>query len=133
MKINVDSIPQDGLDVRETIDSHGMSLEEHGVNFIDPIDAHAHLTKSGSEVFAEVELHANVEYTCAKCLAKYESVFQKEFSANYQVNPGDVLDIDEDIRQEIIVGSPMKAVCREGCKGLCPNCGQNLNIAQCEC
>ncbi|MBU1147145.1 MAG: DUF177 domain-containing protein, partial [Candidatus Omnitrophica bacterium] len=59
--------------------------------------------------------------------------FKKSFSVNYEVNPGDILEIDDDIRQEIILDSPMKVVCRPDCKGLCPNCGQNLNVGKCEC
>jgi uncharacterized protein len=37
------------------------------------------------------------------------------------------------VREEIILSIPMKAVCSETCKGLCPECGQNLNEGQCDC
>lgn len=44
-----------------------------------------------------------------------------------------VLDFDDDIREAVCLAVPMKPLCREECQGLCPECGQNLNIARCEC
>ena len=35
---------------------------------------------------------------------------------------------------ELVAGAlPLKAICREDCKGLCPHCGLNLNVEQCSC
>lgn len=135
MKINVDNIPEEGLDLAEKLDSARMSLDVdlQGVSFIESIDAKAMVRKSGAEVFIEVSLESPVEYTCSRCLAKFRDVFKKAFNVNYEVKPGDVLEVDEDIRQEMILDSPMKVMCKPDCEGLCPNCGQNLNVAKCEC
>ena len=135
MKVNIDNIPEDGLRLKEKIDPKTLSLtlEGQGINFLQSIDAEAFIKKTGSEVFADVTLEAPVEYTCSRCLARIENVFKKKFSVNYEVKPGDILEIDEDIRQEMILDYPIKVVCKPDCKGLCPNCGQNLNIAECEC
>lgn len=46
---------------------------------------------------------------------------------------GDVVDFSEAIRQNLALSLPMKFVCRESCKGLCPNCGKNLNEGDCSC
>jgi uncharacterized protein len=43
------------------------------------------------------------------------------------------VELDDEIRQEIILDYPMKIICKAECKGLCPNCGQNLNTGECDC
>jgi uncharacterized protein len=43
------------------------------------------------------------------------------------------LDLDELVYTEVIVSLPMKHLCREDCKGICPSCGKNLNDQKCNC
>ena len=43
------------------------------------------------------------------------------------------LDVDEFIRSELFLRIPMKVLCREDCKGLCPKCGANRNLGSCGC
>ena len=46
---------------------------------------------------------------------------------------GDEVDLDEIVKEQIFLSLPMKLVCREGCKGLCPQCGADLNKGDCKC
>ena len=135
MKIYADDIPSEGLEIAEEFNPQylRLNLEQRGIVFTASVGAKARFTKTGREVFASLSLEAPVEYTCSRCLAKLENVFKKNFNFNYEVKPGDVLDIDEDIRQELILNNPMKTLCKPDCKGLCSSCGQNLNVTQCEC
>ena len=135
MKISVDKIPETGLELVGQIDPGKISLDldVQGVNFTKSIDVKAKVTKAQGEIFVDVTMEAPCEYTCARCLVKLQNISKKHFNVNYEVKPGDILELDEDIRQEMILGYPMKVLCRSDCKGLCPNCGQNLNIARCEC
>lgn len=43
------------------------------------------------------------------------------------------LDLDELVYSEVIVSLPMKHLCNEDCKGICPKCGKNLNEGKCGC
>lgn len=43
------------------------------------------------------------------------------------------LDISQEIRDLVILGLPIRILCREDCKGLCPDCGANLNFENCSC
>ena len=43
------------------------------------------------------------------------------------------LDVDKLLYNEILIGWPMKILCREDCKGICNMCGQNLNKGTCDC
>lgn len=46
---------------------------------------------------------------------------------------GHELDLDPAVREQILLALPHYPLCREGCKGLCPACGQNLNEKECGC
>ena len=43
------------------------------------------------------------------------------------------LDLDELVYTEVIVSLPMKHLCKDTCKGICPKCGKNLNEGECGC
>lgn len=135
MKISIDKIPLEGLELAEELDPHAASLnlDNYGISFTKLITAKAKVTKAGGEVFIDIALEAPVEHVCGRCLAKFPDVLKKEFKTTYAATPGDIIDLDEDIRQEIILDYPMKSLCKADCKGLCPNCGQNLNIDNCGC
>jgi uncharacterized protein len=45
----------------------------------------------------------------------------------------DKIDLSEDVRDYALLALPMKKLCSENCKGLCPKCGKNLNDGPCEC
>ncbi len=44
-----------------------------------------------------------------------------------------VVDLIELMREQFVLALPMKPLCEEACKGLCPECGTNLNKTQCDC
>jgi uncharacterized protein len=45
----------------------------------------------------------------------------------------DTIDLGEVMREQFFLALPMKPLCRPDCRGLCPVCGKNRNIEQCEC
>lgn len=54
-------------------------------------------------------------------------------AADEDVYQGNVIDLDPIVREQILLALPTYPVCREGCKGLCPVCGTNLNEKECGC
>jgi len=46
---------------------------------------------------------------------------------------GEGLLLEDVLREQVLLAVPLKAVCRETCKGLCPQCGKNLNAETCDC
>ncbi|NMO13328.1 DUF177 domain-containing protein [Pyxidicoccus fallax] len=53
--------------------------------------------------------------------------------ADEEVFDGKTIDLDPIVREQLLLALPMSAVCREDCKGLCPQCGINRNEAKCNC
>jgi uncharacterized protein len=53
--------------------------------------------------------------------------------ADEELFDGKVIDLEPIVREQVLLSLPMSTVCREDCKGLCPQCGQNLNEKACGC
>ncbi|MDD4570904.1 MAG: DUF177 domain-containing protein [Clostridia bacterium] len=92
--------------------------------------------------------YGKAELLCGRCLTTFlwdfavdvlesfsnvSKVVEAEFEDNINLFCGEEIDITPYILRQIFLELPMKAVCREDCKGLCPYCGTNLNIGKCNC
>ena len=49
----------------------------------------------------------------------------------FKIDANHMMDLTEPVRQALLVAIPMRPLCREDCKGLCPECGANLNYIDC--
>ena len=52
---------------------------------------------------------------------------------DYIVVKNRVLDLQELVNEEVSLNLPTKILCSDDCKGLCPQCGANLNVSKCDC
>ena len=59
------------------------------------------------------------------------TVPQGEAEVSYYTGEGVLLE--DVLREQVLLAVPLKTVCREDCRGLCPHCGRNLNFEQCNC
>jgi Predicted metal-binding, possibly nucleic acid-binding protein len=99
-------------------------------------------------------LSAKVDLTCARCLEPISREVSRAFDLLYRplgsdagkaemsvttaeaevgYYQGEGLELDDVLREQLLLALPLKAICREDCKGLCPHCGRNLNAEQCNC
>ena len=46
---------------------------------------------------------------------------------------GDGIELQDVLREQILLALPAKIVCNESCRGLCARCGKNLNVESCAC
>lgn len=86
---------------------------------------------------------------CDRCLkpieVKLELVFSREVFAPNMLDgasdqnddqrfmDGYQLDVEDLLRNEIVINWPMKVLCKPDCKGICRQCGKDLNTGTCEC
>ncbi|MBP2658541.1 MAG: hypothetical protein H6Q69_1573 [Firmicutes bacterium] len=105
------------------------------------------LINNGRVIAVEGMISANAQYQCSCCLEDFSANMEIPFSDNYQqaideaiddeadlaYYTGDEIDIADLVRESLILAEPLKSVCSETCRGLCPHCGINLNTAQCGC
>ncbi|MBP7461217.1 MAG: DUF177 domain-containing protein [Candidatus Delongbacteria bacterium] len=104
----------------------------------------------GQELHLKIRLEGTVQIRCSRCLENYEYTLRDEMIKVYQFNAhvrdneesGEFIamplgtteiDLSEDIRDMVILSMPMKPLCLESCRGLCPTCGINLNRERCQC
>ncbi len=110
---------------------------------------------SGEEVMIRGSIEASVEAVCSRCLEpfvqKVKTNFTESFAvikgstaeetpldlavetANMLTVTGDVLYLDEYIRQLIILAEDHSPLCKPDCKGICSGCGADLNRHSCQC
>ena len=60
-------------------------------------------------------------------------VDNKKFTYDCEILGRDIIDLTDPIREDMIIALPIRPLCDEACKGLCFQCGQNLNLNQCQC
>lgn len=91
----------------------------------------------------EMQLQAR----CDRCLQRADVTvafsIDEEISEELILNPTDAdeypylngyeLDTDILIGNELLINWPVKILCKEDCKGICPNCGKDLNQGDCGC
>lgn len=109
------------------------------------------LSKFDNQIILDAETGIKANLICDRCANEFHSVIKSNFRNVYlfRVNIKDAegekedvifihpdtdkIDLDKDIRDYAVLAVPMKNLCSEDCKGLCPKCGKNLNEGPCNC
>ncbi|MFH0913561.1 MAG: DUF177 domain-containing protein [Candidatus Omnitrophota bacterium] len=134
MKIDINRIPLEGLILDEVINPAKLELDTETVKFYQPLKARAEVSRITNAVTATLTLDGAMYLSCSRCLEEFEVDLKKNFRLNYQAdNSQSTIDLDQDIKEEIILDYPIKPLCKPDCKGLCPKCGKNLNEGGCSC
>ena len=131
MKIHVNRIPEEGLRQRGTYDPAAMDMGRDDIHLTEPFEVDAFVTKVDEELVIRADIRCPVHLDCARCLEPFAETVETDAVFSYTVQPTDVVDITEDIRQEIMLAYPARPLCRPDCQGLCRACGQNLNERLC--
>lgn len=133
MKIYIDKIPGSGLKLAESYEPATLDLDRADIKITDPIDISGKIIKGINNVSVSLRINLTMHINCSRCLEEFLSSFSKEVNLNILIEGRNVIDITDNLREEIILSYPLKPLCRSDCQGLCPNCGQNLNKARCNC
>ena len=109
------------------------------------------LNKFDNQIILDSTTNIGANLICDRCAKEFHSVISSSYRMIYlfthDVNDSakgkidliylhpetDKIDLAKDIRDYAILAVPMKKLCSEDCKGLCPKCGKNLNDGTCDC
>jgi uncharacterized protein len=156
LKVQLRSLEQEDVVLQETGTARAL-----GVN-LDPelcqgsLEVFCEITKIFDLISAKGWVKGAMLLTCDRCLKGFESPYKLFFEVHYRSKPedfplepeeevitegeteiiyyqGDALDIAEQVRQTVLLSVPMRALCREDCRGFCGRCGCDLNVEQCRC
>ena len=85
------------------------------------------------ELKARFDLLYRPMKTQAQAMAGSDEIAISEAETEIGFYQGDGLELEDVLKEQVLLSVPSKALCREDCKGLCPQCGQNQNTGSCAC
>jgi len=163
IRIDADRIPDEGVTINtqapfDRFPGLKALCREETVQFLSPIQMEIRVRWVSRFVEAAGSLQTSVRLPCSRCLEAYTQLIAVPFKATYTnaVQTPDALkeetdveltadsidlfqfhgkeiDLTEAIQEHILLSLPLRPLCREECKGLCPRCGGDLNKGGCGC
>ena len=152
MEFNVAQLLRESIGARRTY-----SVEEHvrgdGGSSI-AVTGRVALLRTDRSILVEARLQTVIRTECSRCLAPawasvalaleeeyYPSVDvvsgaslpEPDDPSAFRIDGRHVLDLDEAVRQHLVLAEPMQPLCRPDCAGLCPGCGADRNQGACRC
>lgn len=135
-------------------------IHEEGYRFVSPIQTEITamvLTHDVVEIKGRVV--TTLTFDCGRCLESFDFTVKRSFKLGFVKSSGmdaplsaedrdieirdedigtdyytgDVIDLRNAIQEQVVMSMPPHPLCSEGCKGLCQNCGANLNQTPCAC
>ena len=147
-EINATRVPDGTNSYSFAAHAHDLELPP---SFPDTVTVGIELERRGRQFFAAGDVRTIGRFICDRCLTDFDQDLSGTFSVLFtpegaplaserqddevRVMPSEtmVIILDEDVRQCIELAVPVKLLCAETCKGLCPQCGKNLNEGPCTC
>lgn len=158
LQINLKTIPETGLAVAIDLGPEWFARwheEDPGLEFAGArITGGVHLSKHGHDILVRGNLSGQLELACGRCLEPFAGPAAIDFDLLLVPGPvnaaaaeeelsltdldldyytGEIVDLESLLREQIILMLPLKPLCDESCKGLCPHCGANLKRETCSC
>lgn len=133
------------------------SLDYHGAEFRQtaPLVLKAAAELEGTEIRVRGHLDTHLQASCDRCLGLVDIPVSRDFDLFYRpiesiarneeevevsaeelevgFYKGDGIDSADVAAEQVILSLPMKLICDPECRGLCPVCGANQNLTECQC
>lgn len=128
--------------------------------FVGPVTVQVKVFLAHEMIEVEGQASVRTVFTCSRCLEDFELVVGADFALTYCrelphveiaddgddegaelsaedmgliLFDGEDIDLSESIQEQLVMAIPSNPVCDEKCKGLCPQCGVDLNTGSCDC
>jgi uncharacterized protein len=156
--IEVSKIPPEGLAVDADLDEEALRLEGEDSFVLVDGRLRSRLERGDDEsVHVRGHLDARMQLDCGRCLEPFDLTLAQDLELFYLPHESDAVQEDEDevelsdrdmvvayyrgrrldlaevVREQLLLAVPLKRLCREDCRGLCPACGADRNAAACGC
>ncbi len=155
----IDEITEEGLDLKWKEEKAALlaylkDLSRIDFDFETPLQAEAKIRKAGRSVLIAGKVETTLRLQCVRCLKEFSYPLSTTFELTlFPLNEAPAEEETElgneemeasffesgEIRlseiacEQIFLEIPYQPLCQEGCKGLCPTCGQDLNLSSCGC
>lgn len=156
-QFNVAQLLKETTGATRNYDLKAEAVNELGevVTIVAPITGPIKLLRTGNNILVIGVLTTRLEKVCGRCLSEFEVAVTLELEEEFyptldiltgtvlpvspdadeanQIDEQHILDLWEVVRQSLVLASDDFLYCRPDCKGLCPYCGQDRNLKQCNC
>ena len=154
MRIELDKLEQTGSRFAHRYEPEEILLDEEHARLTGPPEVTGRVSREGGEVRLRGKITAEAEVDCDRCLNSISVPVETDFDVKYvtaqdyeargaaalreedldlSVFDGETIDVDELVREQVLLALPARALCKEECKGLCPVCGADRNANPCAC
>jgi uncharacterized protein len=154
MRIELDKLEGNSGNFAHVYEPAELILDEEQVRLLEPLEVRGRVNRRSHEVQLRGTVRARAEVDCDRCLQSVEVPVETSFDVKYisaddyratetvELQEEDLsvavfedatIDIDELVREQVLLALPTRALCSEECKGLCPVCGANKNSRPCAC
>ncbi|MEJ5301044.1 MAG: DUF177 domain-containing protein [Thermodesulforhabdaceae bacterium] len=162
MKLRVSDIPDQGISLsfawsKTSLDVFMAPNDPYEIDFVEPLDVQVTFEKRAKCIHVSGSVRGTLTMTCHRCLDHFhwhlnlsletflfnktqidtlvedEEVELENERLEEEFFDGEEIDVDLIIAEEIFLSLPQVLLCSENCKGLCPQCGANLNRESCTC
>ena len=157
--VKLDDIPEEGLALsweenRESLLAYLGRFPSIDFDFETPLHGEAKIKKMGKSYLIQGNVQTLLHFRCARCLKEFNYPLSSHFDLT--LHPLKEMNLEEEIElgeedmksnffeggelhlseiacEQIFLEVPYQPLCREDCKGLCPQCGRDLNLSPCDC
>ena len=154
MRIELDKLEEQGGKFAQVYEANELPLDEPDIRLLEPAEVCGRIHRDGKEVELRGRLHTKLEVVCDRCLKPVELPLVTEFKERFvravnwaaeeqhelqaedldlAVFDGEGIELDDLVREELLLAVPVNVLCREDCRGLCPVCGIDRNLSDCQC
>ena len=155
MVISLERMPPDGLAFKRHYTTGELDTREYDFELKEPPLVDGRAIRAGRDIRLRGEIKARISAPCDRCLSEVaitaeipfdlfyapadaasDEVGERELrerDLDFGVYENDQIDLDELVLEQMELSLPSRVLCREECRGLCPQCGADLNVEQCEC
>ena len=154
MRIELEKLDGKKGDFAHDYQPEELNPVDERVTLIEPAAVTGKIRLAGNEVFVNGHIETRVQVECDRCLKPVESLVNSDFQLEYisgseyessqvaelteaemsvSVFDGQAIDVDEIVKEQILLAVPTRLLCREDCKGICPQCGNDRNTGECSC
>ncbi|MGH9429948.1 MAG: YceD family protein [Terriglobia bacterium] len=140
--------------VERTFEPGVLDYQSSDFRQIEALDIKAVADLVGEEIHVHGRLGTRLESECDRCAVRFDFPVECDFDLFYRpvssiareeeieissdelvvgFYQGDGVDLTDIIREQVLLALPMKMLCGPECRGLCPTCGTNRNLAGCQC
>ena len=154
MRIELENLEGSKGDFAHVYQPDELNPVDERVSLIAPAAVKGKVRLSGNQVFVNGHVETRAQVECDRCLKPIVLPVKADFKLEYisdtdyestevaelteddlsvSVFDGKVLDVDEIVKEQILLTVPTRMLCREDCKGICPECGTDRNTGECNC